>query len=564
MSALKEWVLQKWAESMSSRVLLAAPPVVILLLLGLWRFGAKPPVQYYTAKVEKGDIQQVVSSTGTINAVTTVQVGSQVSGILSDIFVDFNSQVKKGQVIAQIEPSILKARLLQAEADLENARANVKSLEAAIETQRSDGLAAKAGVDRAKAQEVEARLNLSRSEELFAQGIVAASLRDTARANYDSALAGLHVAEAQYEQSKTRLKSSQAQAEQAKAQVSQRKAAAELARVDLSHTTIYAPIDGTVIARNVDVGQTVAASLSAPTLFIIAQDLTKMQVYAKTDEADVGKIRQEAMATFRVDSFPRETFRGRVSQVRMNATTVQNVVTYDTIVEFPNPDKKLFPGMTAYVTIPIAWASNVVKIPNGALRFKPELEEDEIKALYEKAGVPYEDPRQRRTTAGGGAGNRGGGQGAGGAAGGNSAGAGGGESGARAAGGGRGFGGGSAAAPSGGPSGGMNGGGTGGAGGEGGPQRGTGMGMGRGDQWGVVWKIDKSKNLTPVRVRLGVTDFAFTELREGELEADAELVIGQSTTRSVTTTATPPPGMGRPTGPGGPGGPGGGGFPRRM
>jgi len=561
MSALKNWVLGKWAESMGSRVMLAAPPVVLALLLGLWSFGSKPPVQYYTAKVEKGDIQQVVSSTGTINAVTTVQVGSQVSGIIAELFADFNSQVKKGQVIAQIDPSILKARLLQAEADLENARANVKGLEAAIETQRADVLASAAGVDRARAQETEAKLNLNRTTELFSQGIVAASQRDSAKANYDFALAGLRVAEAQGEQSKARLKSSQAQLEQAKAQVSQRKAAAELAKVDLSHTTIYAPIDGTVIARNVDVGQTVAASLSAPTLFIIAQDLTKMQVYAKTDEADVGKIRQEAMATFRVDSFPRETFRGRVSQVRMNATTVQNVVTYDTIIEFDNPEKKLFPGMTAYVTIPIAWANNVVKVPNGALRFKPELEEDEIKALYERAGVRYEDPRQRRTTAGGGAGNRAaGGQGGGGAAGGNAGGPGGG--GTRASGGG------AAGGQAGGPSGGMNGGGSGfgrggsgggqgPGGGEGGARGGMGMGMARGDQWGVVWKIDKSKRLTPVRVRLGVTDFAFTELREGDLDADGELVIGQSTTRAVTTAA-PPPGMGRPTGPGG------GGFPRRM
>lgn len=513
---------EMWQRSVLHRALLVAPPVVLLLAIGLWKFGTGGAVQYYTAKVEKGDISQVVSSTGTINAVTMVQVGSQVSGTISQLFVDFNSQVQKGQVIAQIDPSLFRARLMQAEADLENARANVRGLEAQIETQRADLLASAASVDRAKAQLTEARLNMTRTGELFNQGIVAASQKDTVQATYDGAVAGLKVAEAQLEQSKARLKAMQAQLDQAKAQVSQRKASAELARVDLGHTTIMAPIDGTVIARNVDVGQTVAASLSAPTLFMIAQDLTKMQVYAKTDEADVGKIKVGAMATFRVDSFPRDNFRGRVVQVRMNATTVQNVVTYDTIVEFDNPEKKLFPGMTAYVTVPIAWANDVVKVPNGALRFKPEISDGERKALYEKYGLPPEEMR--------GASRSGGGQRPGGGGNGGQGGAGG-----FAGGGGRPGGGGGA---------------------EGGGMRR--MGVGR-EQNGVVWKLENGKNLVPIALKLGVTDFSFTEVKEGKIQPGDELLIGQSNARSSTATQ-----QGAGARPGMPGGAPGGGPMRRF
>src|SRR5205807_4490451 len=263
---------------------------------------SRSAVQYYTAKVEKGDISQVVQATGTINAVTTVQVGSQVSGTIAKLFADFNTQVTKDQVVAQIDPAIFRAQLLQAEADLENARANVTGLLAQIETQRAELLAQKANEDKAQAQLTDARLNLQRTKDLFDQGIVAAAQRDTAQSNYDGALASLHVAQAQYKQSKARLKSTIAQLDQAKAQVEQRKAAAELARVNLDHATIRAPIDGTVIARNVDVGQTVAASLQAPTLFVMAQDLTKMQVYAKTDESDVGKIKVGDRKSTRLNS----------------------------------------------------------------------------------------------------------------------------------------------------------------------------------------------------------------------------------------------------------------------
>ena len=523
MSGIKGWVKGTWGRSLMGRALLVAPPVAVVVLAGFWAYGSRQPVQYYTARVEKGNIAQVVQATGTINAVTTVQVGSQVSGNIAKLFADFNSQVKRNQIIAQIDPATLQARLMQAEADMDNARANVKGLEAQIDVQKADVLAVKAGVDRARAQAKEAEQNLGRTKELFAQGILSAAQLDTAQSNADAAVASLRVTEAQVAQSNARLKSTIAQLDQAKAQVAQRKASAELARVDLAHTTIRAPIDGTVIARNVDVGQTVAASLQAPTLFVLAQDLTKMLVYAKTDEADVGKIKVGAMATFRVDSFPREMFRGMVKQVRMNATMVQNVVTYDTIIEFDNADQKLFPGMTAYVSIPVAWANDTVKIPNGAMRFKPEMTEEERKELLAKYSISEEGPGggQRQGGAGGGAGGAGAG-------------------GRMAAGGDR-----RQAA--------------GNAGGE--PGGGAPSRMGGGsqrDDWATVWKLLPNKSLEPMRVKLGVTDFTFTQMVEGSLKAGEELVIGQSSKNSTAQQqgGSRPPGMGGPAGPGG--------MPRRM
>ncbi len=511
MKAITNWLKTLWQRSMLHRALLVAPPVALLLLLGFRTLGNRQGLQYYSAKVEKGDIAQIVQATGTINAVTSVQVGSQVSGNIAQLFADFNSHVKKDQVIAQIDPAVFRARLMQAEADLENSIANVTGLEAQIETQRADVLASKAGVDKAQAQLNDAQVNLRRTQDLFAQGIVAAAQRDTAQSNNDAAVAGLHLAQAQYQQSEARLKSTIAQLDQAKAQVAQRRAAVQMARLDLEHTTIRAPIDGTVIARNVDVGQTVAASLQAPTLFVIAQDLTKMLVYAKTDESDVGKIKVGATATFRVDSFPRETFSGVVSQVRMNATTIQNVVTYDTIIAFDNPEQKLFPGMTAYVNIPVAWAKDVVKVPNGALRFKPEISDEERKVLFAKYYIP-EEPRAGSAArlAGAGAARAGAGVGP---------------------------------APSGAMAHRTAGDPSAGAAPPGGSVK---------EDWGIVWKLLPDKTLQPVQVKLGVTDFTFTAMLEGTLKPGDDLVIAEIAKNSSAQTG------GQPTrGPMG-------GLPRRM
>jgi HlyD family secretion protein len=315
--------------------------------------------QYFTEKVDRGDIRDVVEATGTINAVINVQVGSQVSGTISKMYADFNSHVKKDQIIARIDPSLFEGALLQAKADLETARANAA--------------ASKANLEKARAAEAQAKADYERTRPLAAQGIVAPQQLDVSKANEDSAVAAISAA--------------QADVQQAIAQVSQKAAAVTVAQTNLDHTIIRAPIDGVVVSRNVDIGQTVAASLQAPTLFTIAQDLTKMQVYAKTDESDVGQMKNGQPVAFKVDAFPSDQFRGRVSQIRMNATTVQNVVTYDTIIDFDNPEMKLFPGMTAYVTIPVAAAHDVLKVPNAALRYKPDLKPDEMRTLLSQAGI---------------------------------------------------------------------------------------------------------------------------------------------------------------------------------
>ena len=459
--------------------------VIILLVAAVGIFAAfnlrgKGPVQYYTAPVETGEIKQVVEATGTINAVITVQVGSQVSGTISKLYVDFNSHVKKGQLIAQIDPPLFEGALSQSRADLENAKAN---LAVAI-----------ANTAKARASEVQTKADYERNLGLSKQGVISQQSLDVAKANADSAAAQVTAA--------------LAQESQARAQVQQKQAAVQVAQTNLDYTIIHAPIDGTVVARNVDVGQTVAASLQAPTLFTIAQDLTKMQVYAKTDESDVGQIRSGQKVTFKVDAYPRETFSGTVSQVRMNSTVVQNVVTYDTIIDFDNPELKLFPGMTAYVSIPVATAANVLKVPNGALRYKPDLPAEEIRALY-KSGIPENAgsrtqpvtraenspavaPRPQAT------GSR--------------------KSGGSATGG-------DATATS--------------------PQ----SQVPRYDSQ-VVWKLAPDKSLQPVRIKTGITDHTFTEVVQdlnGEIKAGDELVTGVAQGRA-SATAPRPGGPGAPRG----------------
>src|SRR4051812_39992802 len=319
----------------------------------------KEKAQYFTAAADHGDIRQVVEATGTINAVTTVQVGSQVSGTIWKLMTDFNSHVKKGQLIAQIEPSLFQGQVLQARADLENAKANLA--------------AAKANLEKAKSAAVQMKADYERTAGLVKEGVMSRQQFDLAKANAESADAQVNAGVAGVTQ--------------ASAQVQQRQAALSVAETNLNHTNIYSPIDGTVTSRAIDVGQTVAASFQAPVLFTIAQDLTKMQVFAKTDESDIGQIRNGQKVTFRVDAFPRDTFTGEVTQVRMNPTTVQNVVTYDTVIDFANPELKLFPGMTAYITIPVATAQSVLRVPNGALRYKPDLPQNELRALLEKNGI---------------------------------------------------------------------------------------------------------------------------------------------------------------------------------
>jgi len=341
----------------------------VAVLAGLFLiFGLNRNVQaqHFTAKVERGDIHDVVDATGTINAVITVQVGSQVSGTIAKLNVDFNSRVHKGDIVALIDPALFQGALLQASADLDNAKANL--------------VAAKANLEKAKAASQQTKADYDRAAQLTKNSIMSQQQLDLAKANYDSANAAVGAADANVTQ--------------AEAQVSQKAAALSVAQTNLNYTVIRSPIDGTVVARNVDVGQTVAASLQAPTIFTIAQDLTKMLVYTKTDESDVGNIKPGKEVTFKVDAFPKDTFHGVVSQVRMNPTTVQSVVTYDTIIEFANPELKLFPGMTAYVTIPVATVQDVLKVPNTALRYKPPMGPEEILAIYKQYGIEGSERQQ--------------------------------------------------------------------------------------------------------------------------------------------------------------------------
>jgi len=342
-----------------SKWLIVAGVVIVAGLFVALSLNQGPQAQHFTAKVESGSIDNVVESTGTINSVITVQVGSQVSGTIAKLNADFNSRVHKGDVIALIDPALFKGALLQATADLKNAQANL--------------VAARANLEKAKAALVQTKADYDRAVGLAKDGVMSQQQLDLAKSNYEAASASTGAAEANITQ--------------ADAQVSQKEAAVSVAQTNLDYTVIRSPIDGTVVARNVDVGQTVAASLQAPTIFTIAQDLTKMWVYAKTDESDVDNMKVGKAVTFKVDALPKQTFQGVVSQVRMNPTTVQSVVTYDTIIEFANPELKLFPGMTAYVTIPVATVQNAMKLPNTALRYKPPLAIEEMLDLYRRYGI---------------------------------------------------------------------------------------------------------------------------------------------------------------------------------
>jgi HlyD family secretion protein len=384
MGRLLEALKGMWQRSMMHRALMVAPPVALILLGAYASVGQRGGAQYFTAKVDQGDISQVVQTTGTINPYNTVPVGSVVSGNIVAINVDFNSKVKKDDILAQIDPTPFQAALAQAEASYQNATANVANLEAQIGTSRANVDTMKANIVKAHATTIDMGTQQKRTKLLADQGVLSAQQNDDAQAAYDESVASENAAAAQEKQAEAQLAATIAQRDQAKAQLAMQKASVDSAKLELSYCTIRAPIDGTIINRTVTLGQPVAASLQAPNLFSVGQDLTHMLVYTNTDEADVGRIRNGAAATFRVDAYPRETFNGVVDQQRMNPATIQNVVTYNTTIAFDNPDLRLFPGMTAYASIPVATAKDVVKIPNGALRFKPDLSDNQRKALYAK------------------------------------------------------------------------------------------------------------------------------------------------------------------------------------
>ncbi len=403
-------------------VLLAAAAAALVVAVVAWRgnTASKPKTQMETAKADRGRIVAKVTASGTLSALVTVQVGSQVSGRIAELRADFNSPVKKGQLIAKIDPQLFQAN---------------------VEQQRANLAAALGNLAKAKAQAVDAQRQADRSKALAGMKLIAQADADTAQSNADALAAGVAAAEGQVAQTRAALNSSE---------------------VNLAYTDIRSPTNGVVISRSVDVGQTVAASLSAPTLFVIAEDLAKMQVDTSVAEADVGRLKAGMETTFTVDAYPSEAFKGLVRQVRNAPQTVQNVVTYDAVIDVDNPDLKLKPGMTANVTFIYAEKADVLKVPNAALRFKPP-----PGMLPDAGGGGRTGPRPE-------------GQGAAGR-----------------------------------PEGGGAGGGPGGKPSARGPET-----LDR----RTVWVL-KGGVPTPVKVRTGISDGSFSEVLEGELEVGAEVIV---------------------------------------
>ena len=444
------------------RWLIAAIVVVVGVLVALFflrRGKDDGGGGYRTEAVSRGNVTMTVSATGTVSPVTTVQVGSQVSGIVAKLYADFNSQVKKGQLLAELDPTPLLQQVEQRRADVTKSQVEVSNQQ----------------------------IVYGRQKRLAAAGLIAQADLDAAKAGYDAARAQLTLSQASLRQAET----------------------------NLGYTKIYSPIEGQVVARQYDIGQTVAASFQAPTLFTIAQDLTKMQVQADVDQSDIGQIKVGEVARFTVDAYPDQEFRGQIAQVRLNATVTQNVITYPVIIEVPNPDNKLRPSMTANVTIEVATVRDVLRVPNAALRFKPPGQEDSTAA--------GQSGRQGRGASG------------------------------------------QSAGQSGGPGGGASGGGSGrsfersmadrGAGGLGSALPGGGgrRGRGQGQTVYVLNEGDKKTELRPVRIRTGISDGRYTQVVSvfsGPLNPGDKVVTGMATVKVEQSPGqgANPLGGGRPPG----------------
>jgi HlyD family secretion protein len=454
-----EWMKAKLGSK--KRLAVSFSLVALVALAGFWWWGdGASAAPFMTGRVERGNLRNTVTATGTLEAVTTVQVGSQASGTISNLYADFNSAVRKGQVIAQLDPSQAQAQVEQARANLQQARAGLAQAQAGLIQSRSGVGGSRAGVTDAQAKAaaagstaqnqragvtsaeanlavVKAQLDdaasvLKQEESLLRSGVISQREYETARTNHRTAearyqqaqaqlnqailsersassagqaqaAAQIQQAQSQVEQSQAQVQQAQAQILNAQAQVQQAAAALQLAEVNLGHTTIHSPIDGVVVSRDVEVGQTVAASMSAPTLFTIAQDLTQMQVIANIDQADIGLVEQAKSATFTVDAFPGDEFKGSIQQIRLNPVSAQNVVTYNVVLDVANPGQKLKPGMTADLSITIDERRDVLKVPNAALRFTPQLTEEQRTARRasrgQQSGQGGEGARRREQNA---------------------------------------------------------------------------------------------------------------------------------------------------------------------
>jgi HlyD family secretion protein len=468
-------------------IALVVAAVALVAVFLLRRGKGNGAERYRTELVDHGNITMTVSATGTVSAVTTVQVGSQVSGIISKLHADFNSHVKKGELLAELDPTPFQQMVEQAQAN-----------------------EAKAQVELANAQ-----ITYNRQKRLFENGLIAQADLDAAKATFD----------------------------ESKASLDQARAALHQAQTSLSYAKIYSPIDGVVVARQYDIGQTVAASFQAPTLFTIAQDLTKMQVEADVDQSDIGRMKVGEVVRFTVDAYPDQEFRGQISQVRLNATITQNVITYPVMVEVPNPDGKLRPSMTANITIEVMTVTDVLRIPNAALRFKPEIPmaKGARAGAGGAAGAGAAGAAGTTAAAGSSGAASSGAAGAAGAASSGAAGATGGAADQQAAGG---------QGGGGGAGGGRHGGGGGGAGGTGGP---GGPGGGAGGHGGgrrvsqTVYILTETGTLKPVTLRTGISDGHYTQvLGNSELQVGQKIVTGLATVKvEAPAGGGRPPGMGR-------------------
>src|SRR3954453_6614799 len=454
------------------RLLVLAIVVVVGVLVGLFFFRRgkeKGGDKYRTEAISTGSITATINATGTLSAVTTVQVGSQVSGIIARLSADFNSQVKQGQLLAELDPTPFQQTVDQRKADVTKSQVEVAN----------------------------SKVTYNPQKRLADAGLIAQSDLDAAKAAYDGALAGL----------------------------AQSQAALKQAETNLGYTKIYSPIDGQVVARQYDIGQTVAASFQAPTLFTIAQDLTKMQVQADVDQSDIGQIKVGEVARFTVDAYPDQEFRGQIAQVRLNATVTQNVITYPVIVEVPNPDLKLRPSMTANVTIRVATVRDTLRVPNAALRFRPETASGQPgqKTAANQQGQGQQAQQGQQQQAQAGQGEQGQAPGRGGGRGGGMGGPGGS------------FGGG----PGGGPGGGWSGG-----------------GRSRRQQGQTVYVLsagaDKKPALREVRITAGITDGHYTQVASvlsGTLNVGDQVVTGLATLKvEPTAGANRSPAAGGPRG----------------
>ena len=490
------------------KALIAAGLVVVVAILAFSARRQRTPTgQYFTAPVESGALRKVVNATGVVQTVVTVQVGSQVSGQVEELYADFNSVVKRGQLLAKLDTRNFQAQVENAQASVAAGRARGRSAEADQKTQAANLQSARANLEAARVARDNTAILFERASELNKSGVVSRNDYDNGKANADSAAAKFEQAQAAIEQVEAQTNASAAQLEQAKAQLQQVEADLARAKLNLDYCNIYSPVDGVVISRNVDVGQTIAASLQSPTLFTIANDLARMQVNANIDEADIGNISDQAAVRFTVDAYPNESFRGRIAEIRLNPQTVQNVVTYSVILAIDNPDMKLKPGMTANIIVTVDQRNNVLKIPNAALRYTPQgVQRDEYSG--ERTSVLASETESEETT----------------------------PSGQKAK-----------AAPV--------------------PQLAPGQKWDPAQKIkfaapkrvvqrpGIVFVLDAQQKPQPKKVLLGITDGSATEVISGEIRPGDTVIIGDNTqSAQAPAAATPPPffgGFGR-------GGPGGG------